>query len=330
MILPVKNGGEYVKQCVGSILSQTYANCNLHILENCSTDGTAEWLRTLNDERIIIYPSDRPLSIEENWGRIISIQKNEYMTMIGHDDVLDKNYLEVMNGLIERYPDASLYQTHFRYIDRNGKFIRRCKKMDERQDAAEFLAGFLQNKIDINGTGFMMRSQDYDTAGGIPSYPNLLFADFELWIRLTAIDYMVASSEECFSFRVHRSTTSISTDLKLHHAFALFIKYLENLKEQNPIFENVIRDYAIPFIRFWCKGLTHRLLRTPKEKRNNLRVSLFLSQCKKYADELVPGNNFDPLETLSLRLAEKIDSFAITRGLFLAFKKIYSKPVLSA
>ena len=330
IILPVRNGGEYVKKCVQSIIAQTYTGFNLHILENCSTDGTAEWLRTLNDERIIIIPSDRPLGIEENWGRIISIPKNEYMTMIGHDDVLDRSYLEVMNDLIKQYPDASLYQTHFRYIDGKGKFIRSCKKMDERQNAAEFLAAFLQNKIDINGTGFMMRSEDYDAAGGIPSYPSLLFADFELWIRLTARCYMATSTKECFSFRIHRSTTSISADLKLHQAFAQFIKYLKNLKQESATFESVILDYAIPFVRFWCKGLTHRLLRTPKDKRNNLCVSLFLKQCKKYADELAPGNNFDPVETLSLRLAQKIDHFAITRSLFLAFKKIYSKPVLSA
>ena len=39
------------------------------------------------------------------------------MTVIGHDDLLDNNYLDVMNALIAKYPNASLYQTHFRYID---------------------------------------------------------------------------------------------------------------------------------------------------------------------------------------------------------------------
>lgn len=40
--------------------------------------------------------------------------------------------------------------------------------------------------IDVMGSGFMMRSADYDDLGGIPAaYPNLLFADFELLINLT-------------------------------------------------------------------------------------------------------------------------------------------------
>jgi glycosyltransferase involved in cell wall biosynthesis len=92
IILPVKNGGEYVKECVQSILAQSCPDFNLHILENCSTDGTAEWLQTLRDERIIIIPAEIPLSIEENWARILFIQKNEFMTIIGHDDLLESNY----------------------------------------------------------------------------------------------------------------------------------------------------------------------------------------------------------------------------------------------
>ncbi len=100
IILPVRNGGEYVKECVGSILSQTLNDFNLLVLDNCSTDSTVEWLESLQDERITIFRSAVPLSIEENWGRIISIPKNEYITLIGHDDVLNPGYLKLMHALI--------------------------------------------------------------------------------------------------------------------------------------------------------------------------------------------------------------------------------------
>ena len=329
IILPVKNGGGYVKECVNSILAQTYSGFNLLILENCSTDGTAEWLHTLKDERVTIYPAERPLSIEENWGRIVSIPRNEYMTMIGHDDVLDHNYLEVMYGLIEKYPDASLYQTHFRYIDAKGRLIKKCKPMVERQSAGEFLEGLLQNRININGTGFMLRSKDYNATGGIGGYPNLLFADFELWISAAKKGYLATAGEECFSFRLHQSMTTISADIKLQKAFGQFVEYLETLKQENTSFAKIISTSSIEFIQFWCKGLTHRLLRTPTNKRNGLSVSLFLYRCKNYADRLSPNNHFNPLDKFSVKLARDIDRLAITRSLFLAFKKIYSKPVLS-
>ena len=96
VILPVKNGGDYLKECVNSILSQTYTNFNLLILENCSTDNTLNWLMSLHDDRIKIYPSSESLVIEENWARVLSIPKNEFMTLIGHDDILLPNYLQVV------------------------------------------------------------------------------------------------------------------------------------------------------------------------------------------------------------------------------------------
>src|SRR5436853_2941731 len=94
IILPVRNGGEYVKACINSILSQTCQDFNVLVLDNCSTDGTSEWLISLQNEKISIIPADRPLSIEENWARITTIPKNDFITLIGHDDLLYPDFLE--------------------------------------------------------------------------------------------------------------------------------------------------------------------------------------------------------------------------------------------
>ena len=328
IILPVKNGGNYIKECVASILAQTLQNFNLIILENKSTDGTAEWLQTLTDERIVVIPSAQSLSIEENWARIVSIQKNEFITITGHDDLFDANYLQVMNDLIEQYPHASLYQTHFRFIDAKSNTIKQCKPMNEKQTAPEFLSSFLQRNIDVNGTGFMLREKDYDVLGGIPPYPNLLFADFDLWINATALSYLAVSGKECFAFRLHQSTTTISADVKLQKSFGQFMFFLKKLKNKSATYNDVITKHAIGFIQSWCKGLAHRLLRTPKSKRDNLSVALFLKECKSYAAMLAPGNDFRPEKNASVNLAKQIDKFSLSRNLFLLFKKIYSKPIL--
>jgi len=329
IILPVRNGGEYVKECVSSILAQSLGDFQLQVLDNCSTDGTRDYLQSVKDERIKIYPADRPLSIEENWARITTIPKNEFITLIGHDDVLDANYLAVMDRLIEKHPGASLYQAHFRYINATGGTIKRCKPMDEIQTPQEFIAFFLSGLIDTMGTGFMMRAPDYDAAGGIPPYPNLLFADFELWINLAGKSYKATAFEECFSFRIHQSTTTISADIKFHQAFARFNAFLKQLTATHPQYREVIERYAIGFIHTYCKGLSHRLLRTPVGKRSGLMVKDFGAQCKKDADAVLPGNSYDPYAHFDVRLAKAIDSNALTRLLFLLFKKLYSKPVYS-
>jgi glycosyltransferase involved in cell wall biosynthesis len=330
IILPVRNGGEYVKECINSILAQSLPDFKLQVLDNCSTDGTREWIDALNDARIEIYPAEKSLTIEENWSRITTIPKNEFITLIGHDDILFPDYLRGMDSLIVKHPGATLYQAHFSYIDSKGQLIRNCKPMDEVQSAAEFLSFFLANQIDTMGTGFMMRSRDYDACGGIPPrYPNLLFADFELFINLSKIGYKATSSEPAFSFRIHQSTTTTSSDLKFHESFAIFIDYLYSLKRADPVFNKVIERYVLDFLSLYCKGLSHRLLRTPMSKRQGKSVKYFISLTKSYADKLVPGNSFDPEKQFSVKFAKQIDNNPVSRALFLLFKKVRTKPVLS-
>ena len=329
IILPVKNGGEYVKECVKSILSQTLNDFNLLVLDNCSSDGTLHWIESLNDNRIFIYPSANPLTIEENWGRILHVTKNEYITLIGHDDILKPHYLKVMDDLLNKFPDATLYQTNFAFINSKGKIIRRCKPMKDVENGPDFLHSILQNKIDIVGTGFLMRSKDYNALGGIPtSYPNLLFADFELWLNLTAKSYKATSALEGFYFRLHQSTTSVSSDIKYQFAFEKFIYFLEKLKQQGAAYQKVISKNADKFIMFYCKSLSHRILRTPKRKRDNLSVNSVLQKGKEYSTRLSSNKNFNPLSNNTILLAKVLDSTLITRNIFLLFKKIYSKPVL--
>jgi glycosyltransferase involved in cell wall biosynthesis len=316
IILPVHNGGAYVKECIGSILNQTLQDFDLLVLDNCSTDGTFQWISGLTDPRIAIFPSEKLLSIEENFGRVVGIPKNEFITIIGHDDILDPHYLATMDKLIREHPGASLYQTHFRYIDSDGRMIRRCKPMDERQLSWEFLSVFLVNLFDNMGTGYMMRAADYDAAGGIPPYPNLLFADFELWIELTRPGYKATAFEECFAFRLHQSMTTASSDLKYRYAFERFIDYLQKLTDEDAMFREAIRRYAPSFIENYCKSLAHRLLRTPLSKRDG-----------SYADRLAPGYDFAPYRLFSMRLARAIDSNRLTRSLFLLFKRLYSRPI---
>ena len=327
IVLPVRNGGEYIKECVLSILDQSLCDFNLHILDNCSRDGTVEWLKSLQDRRILIHSSVVDLSMEENWGRIVSIPKNKFLTIIGHDDILDKAYLEVMDSLIKKYPQASLYQSHFRYINSSGKIIRRCKPMSEKQSVDEFLGDILTDKIDTMGTGYMMRSSDYDKIGGIQPYPNLLFADHELWLRLTAITYKATAMKECFSFRIHQSVSKMSDVSKYSQAFFTFLKYLITIKNENPAVGIVIEKYIIDYISYYCQSLSHRLLKTPLKKRQGMTIVSFVQQCSQYADILYPGNRFNPYEKFNMRLTKWIDNEPFLKKAYLLFRKVYKKSI---
>ena len=268
IILPVKNGGDYVKECVDSILSQSLQDFNLVVLDNCSTDGTLEWLQSLNDPRIVIHQSEKPLSIEENWARIKSVPKNEFITLIGHDDVLNTNYLQVMADLIQKHRNASLYQSHYHYIDGRGKILRNCLPMDEVQQAHEFLALYMCNLIESTGTGYMMRSKDYDGFSGInPGYNNLIFADFALWISLMGLSYKATSFDVTFKYRIHNSVSKVTNGEAYQQAFDKFLEYIIEQGGKNEKIQLVSERYGKKFLLYFCEALSHRVLKTPRDQR---------------------------------------------------------------
>ncbi len=329
ILLPVYNGMAYLKDCLESLLNQQYDNYNIIVLDSGCTDGSIEFIESYKSKKIIIYRTEKRLYIEENWGRIKDIDKNEFMTIIGQDDILYPNYLQVINDLIDEHPNASLYHTHFNYIDNKSKIIRSCKQMPQIIDASKFIEMFLTIQMDSMGTGYLMRSKDYDKIGGIPiHYPALLFADFELWLNLTEIKYQAVSCQNCFAFRIHQSTTTTSGNTKFLIAFETFIYYLKS-KTNNKALKNSIEKNVLKYIQFYCQGLTHRLLKTPSSKREkDETVKKILIKCKEYANLLVPNNTFNPAQKWSVKLALLIDSNFLTRKLFLLMKTIYKKPIL--
>jgi len=323
IILPVRNGGEYVKECMQSILGQTLDDFNCIVLDNASTDGTAEWIESLNDPRIVLHRSSQSLTIEANWARVRGVAKNEFITLIGHDDLLHPYYLQEMNDLIARHPKATLYQTHYSYIDGHGDLTRHCLPMDEVQYAHEFLACQMARTIDSTGTGYMMRAADYDRLGGMPAdYPNLIFADFALWMGLMRGGYKATVARDCFSYRVHLSVSKTSNGTVYQEAFGKYVGYIHTLMQQDPAIQQTVQRYGKDMLLFWCESLSHRLLRTPIRQRS-LKVKDYIRICEGYAREwTIPARDFQPMKKLRIRAARWIDGSFITRGLFLLFRRL--------
>jgi glycosyltransferase involved in cell wall biosynthesis len=322
IILPVYNGGEYVKECLRSILAQTFTDFNVIVLDSLSTDGSLNWIKSLQDHRITIHAAEKPLTIEENWNRITGIPKNEFITVIGHDDLLHPDYLADMDQLISKHPKASLYQAHFNYINSKGNFVRPCLPMDEVQYAHEFLACHFCRTLDSMGSGYMMRSRDYDLLGGIPPYyPNLIFADYELWIRLSHLSYKATSLQTTFSYRLHESVSKKTNGMQYQQAFGEYVGFIKDLMQKDPKVEQIVKRYGKGMLLYYCESLSHRLLKTPAAEKT-IKVADYIRSCEGYAQQLIPGQEFKPLSKFRIRIAKDIDESKVGKRLFSLYKKI--------
>jgi glycosyltransferase involved in cell wall biosynthesis len=330
IVLPVHNGGSYVRACMASVLAQTVSDFDLVVLENRSTDGTAEWLATLDDPRVTVLPAERPLTIEENWGRILVIPKGTYLTTIGHDDLLDADFLATIDALIEENPQASLFQTHFRLIDENGAFLRPCRPIPFRESGAEFLAARLRARRDSFGTGYIMRSTDYEQVGGIPPYRGLLFADDALFMQLSLRSWKATDPHERFSYRSHRQSASsgaVPTDIV--SAARHYVDFLTRLRGQHEPIDAVLQQHGRTFFQ--------RLLRVCYREEFLRRAAIgeevplsFISQLNEISERIAPGSKVGPRLPLPYRLLQWLPSgklrqrgSSLTRSLRKSARTVY-------
>jgi len=242
IFMPVRNGSRYLSEVVESIIAQNHEDWQLFILDNASTDGTVELVKSYRHPRIKIFESPLPLSISDSWHRVQQLlidnhATTEFATIIGHDDILLPNFLGSIVELIAKEPNASLYHTAFDIINRHGDLVRPCRPIPERESYNEFLAARLWGLRDSVGTGYVFRSVDYLNVGGIPDLPSLLYADDILFARLSAISYKAALPKSECLYRLHRGSTSNQlTYYSLSDQIFALIKFIQILEKEFPGF----------------------------------------------------------------------------------------------
>ena len=329
IIIPFKTGKHYLLDCLQSVLAQDYPHFEIIILADITsnTDDALHAISDLNNPKISVLLSDKNLDILQNWGRIKDLDKKEYMTILGYDDILSKGFLSCINNSINTNPDASLYHTHFNYINSNSEAIKKCQPLPTQMTASDYLEYTLKESIDIMATGYVFRSKDYDAIGGIPtSYPNLIYADAQLWIELSKKGHLVVDPSIQFSFRIHSSVTKTSKDKILLDAFILFLDYLKGLKQESANFELNIQSNLTAFAESTTKAMAHRLLRTPKMNRQGLTIDKVTNEIAEKCMQMEVS--YAPFKIKSIQIARFIETTLLLNELFLLFKRIYKKPVL--
>ena len=116
VVTPVYNGADVIKECIESVLAQTYESWEHVIVDNCSTDGTREIARRYAeaDARIRLLTPDGFVGVVESGNRSLrEISPDSTYTKVVHaDDWLFPECLERMVGLCEEHPSVGVVSAY--------------------------------------------------------------------------------------------------------------------------------------------------------------------------------------------------------------------------
>ena len=119
IVIPLYNKEEYVGRAISSVLSQTYTNFELIIVDDGSTDHSLEKAKKFEDKRVrIIRQKNLGLCAARNWG-IVNC-KYQFVSFLDADDYWENDFLKTISLLIDEFPQAGIYSTgrDLNYSDR--------------------------------------------------------------------------------------------------------------------------------------------------------------------------------------------------------------------
>ncbi|HTM53063.1 MAG TPA: glycosyltransferase family 2 protein [Pirellulales bacterium] len=108
--LPVFNGMAHLRSAVESLLRQSYANLELVICDNASTDGTSNYCQALAKvhPHVRYVRQERNIGPLENFARALAEARGEYFMWASHDDHWSPAYVASLSEALARVPDAVL------------------------------------------------------------------------------------------------------------------------------------------------------------------------------------------------------------------------------
>jgi hypothetical protein len=191
VVLSVRNGGQDLPQALETILTQSFADLELIVINNGSTDGTGAYLDGIADPRVrVFHQADAGLAAALNRG--ISLARGRYIARQDHDDLAEASRIAKQVKFLDAHPDHALVGTRAE-IWIGDKPSGRFHDHPTEDEILRF--DLLLNNPFVHSS-VMMRKSALDHVGGYTTDPaRQPPEDYELWSRISK-HYRVANLGE--------------------------------------------------------------------------------------------------------------------------------------
>jgi glycosyltransferase involved in cell wall biosynthesis len=123
VIIPTYNRSVYVRQAVGSVFNQTLRNFEILVIDDGSTDDTAQMIKSMADPRLRYLPqANAGRSVARNRG--MEVAQGEYIAFLDDDDLYLPHKLEVQVAFLEDHGEVDLVASGTQIVDENEGVIK--------------------------------------------------------------------------------------------------------------------------------------------------------------------------------------------------------------
>ena len=197
VLMPVYNAEKYIAEAIDSILAQTFTDFEFIIINDGSTDKTAEIIRSYKDPRIVFVDNEKNQGLITVLNQGLNMARGEYIARMDADDISFPERFAEQIEFMDAHPDVGLLGAQLQMFgDRHWK------------SAYPEKIGILDAN-NINHPTVMLRKSVFDKYNLHYDHDYIAAEDYELWSRVVRYTKIVNLPDVLLKYRWHSANESV-------------------------------------------------------------------------------------------------------------------------
>lgn len=259
VILPSFNHRRFVGESIDSVLRQTYPNIQLIVLDDGSTDGSAEYIACLAEQHGFEFIAYANAGLIATLNRAKQRVRGKYVSLCASDDFYHPQKIERLVSFMESHPEYALVHAKIIQVDDHSK---ETERIDEHCPSGQVFGPLLRGDFHVNGLSALVRADVYSQF----QYGQFYIDDWYMWLRI-AKQYPVGYLDEYLAYyRRHDNHLSGKADKMMAAEKSILDCFVHTLEYPEAVLrwrEKWFNHYAIqsdPVSRTQALGLGRELL----------------------------------------------------------------------
>jgi glycosyltransferase involved in cell wall biosynthesis len=258
--IPVHNGEKYLKATLVSALSQRRPADEIVVVDDASTDQSANILQSPEwRTRVHYIYNEKSSGFVDAWNRVVTYTHSDYVTILHQDDLLDPDYLYSIEQGLTTYPNCQHIYSGYYYIDERDIRVgvsptphtRTPKVIPGKEYTHRYLNGVIHNRHIHRCPGvttkrmLLLEKCSYRKEAG-------LIADDDFFLRVGQFTDVIEISQPLASFRQHKQSATAQLESLSHRLAEDYVYQTRHYRTHVSILLEpdicLIQDQAVRFI----------------------------------------------------------------------------------